>query len=75
MISFDWYYAIKERNEWLELYSTDPGQQEVISYLKRMTHESMIADNKASAKLVLEAYDLYETLSDEEKVTVTLMGW
>lgn len=71
-MEFDWEYAITVRNEWLYLYNLADSKLCFIDYMKNRGARSSFY---SGVDVILDANALYISMSEEDKITVTLMGW
>lgn len=69
---FNWELAIKERDEWYDIYSTHPQAETFVEYLNKLMFKYTTA---SSVVIILEAYKLFDTLSEVEQFDILLMGW
>lgn len=74
---FDWGKAVLARDMWVLLHNENKVRYNLPGFIEYLQYVS--TTNKAgtirTCDVVLNAYSLFETLTEEEKITVTLMGW
>lgn len=75
--TIDWETAIKERDKLMSIHISDKAHHNktFIEYLRAVWIHSVVVRNATIYRMIIDHYELFETLPDEEKVTVTLMGW
>lgn len=76
MENINWEYVIKERGEWYRIYNTPPISNEpFVQYLRGVAQRYNTPSLPSVVDDILEAYEIYNSMPEEEQVQIALMGW